>query len=74
MITASDSFNTVDMGDYYAILPVTGEYSVEDYCEGNNGKPVEPGFAYNSGDNEDFLTVEQIRELIEKHVVGQAID
>ncbi len=74
MITASDSFNTVDMGDYYAILPVAGEYSVEDYCKGNNGKPVEPGFAYNSGDNDDFLTVEQIRALIEKHVTGQAID
>lgn len=74
MITASDSFNTVDMGDYYAILPVAGEYSVQDYCEGNGGKPVEPGFAYNSGSNPDFLTVEQIRELIEKHVLGQSID
>lgn len=74
MITASDSFNTVDMGDYYAILPVAGEFSVEDYCKDNGGKPVAPGFAYNSGDNEDFLTVEQIRELIEKHVTGQTVD
>lgn len=74
MITASDSFNTVEMGNYYAILPVAGEYSVKDYCKGNGGKPVEPGFAYNSGSNPDFLTVEQIRDLIEKHVLGQSID
>src|SRR6202000_770328 len=32
MITASDSFNTVDMGSYYAILPTTSIYSAEEYC------------------------------------------
>jgi len=74
MITASDSFNTVDMGDYYAILPVAGDLTVEEYCQQHGGQPVEPGFAYNSGTNPDFLSVEQLRELIEKHVIGQAID
>jgi UDP-N-acetylglucosamine 4,6-dehydratase (inverting) len=74
MITASDSFNTVDMGDYYAILPVGMPQTIEQYCEANGGKPVEPGFAYNSGSNPDFLTVEELRDLIDKHVIGQAID
>lgn len=74
MITASDSFNTVDMGTYYAILPVAGEFSVEEYCREHGGKPVEPGFAYNSGSNPDFLSVEELRALIEQHVVGQSID
>ncbi|WP_298470623.1 UDP-N-acetylglucosamine 4,6-dehydratase (inverting) [uncultured Erythrobacter sp.] len=74
MITASDSFNTVDMGEYYAILPVSADYTIEDYCKDHGGKPVEPGFAYSSGDNPDFLTVEQIRALIKEHVTGQVID
>lgn len=74
MITASDSFNTVDMGDYYAILPMSGEYTMEQYCEKNGGKPVTPGFAYDSGSNPDFLSVDQLRELIDKHVIGQTID
>ena len=74
MITASDSFNTVDMGDYYVILPVSADYTLEEYCRHNGGAPVEPGFAYNSGTNPDFLTVEQIRELIEEYVVGKTID
>ncbi|MDJ0978394.1 MAG: UDP-N-acetylglucosamine 4,6-dehydratase (inverting) [Erythrobacter sp.] len=74
MITASDSFNTVDMGDYYAILPVSAEYTVEDYCARHGGQPVEPGFAYNSGTNPDFLSVEQLRDLIDTHVTGQVID
>ncbi len=74
MITASDSFNTVDMGDYFAILPVAAAYSVEEYCAERGGKPVEPGFAYDSGSNPDFLSVEQIRALVDQHVTGQTID
>lgn len=74
MITASDSFNTVDMGDYYAILPMSGEYTTAEYCQKHGGTPVPPGFAYDSGNNPDFLTVEQLRELIAKHVIGQTID
>jgi UDP-N-acetylglucosamine 4,6-dehydratase (inverting) len=68
MITASDSFNTVDLGRYYAILPAAGQYSVDEYCQRNGGRRVEPGFAYDSGSNSDFLTVPQLRKLIETHV------
>ena len=68
MITTSDSLNTVDLGPYYAILPSTGDQYVEDYMKKRGGTPVEPGFAYNSGTNPDFLTVEQIREQIRQHV------
>lgn len=67
MITSSDSFNTVDLGDYYAILPVGGAYSVEDYCAKRGAKPVPVGFAYNSGSNPDFLSVEQLRQMVTAH-------
>ena len=68
MITASDSFNTVDLGKYFAILPMAADYSREQYCDNNGCKPVEPGFAYNSGTNSDFLSVDQIRSLIREHM------
>lgn len=68
MITASDSFNTVDMGDYYAILPSSGAYSLQDYCAKTGAQPVAPGFSYHSGSNAHFLTVEELRALIETHV------
>jgi len=64
LITASDSLNTVDLGKYFAILPSGGGYSLEAYCKERGAKPVQPGFSYNSGTNPDFLTVEQLRELI----------
>ena len=68
MITASDSMNTVDLGKYYAILPVGARFSRDEYCKKMNAAPVEPGFCYNSGSNTDFLTVVQLRSLIQKEI------
>lgn len=65
MITASDSFNTVDLGRYFAILPMAAKYSVDQYCERLGCPAVEPGYAYNSGTNPHFLTVEQLRAMIQ---------
>lgn len=70
MITSSDSPNTVDVGSYYAILPSGGSFCIDDYCERFGARRVTPGFSYNSGANEDFLSVEQLRELIAEHVTG----
>ena len=68
MITASDSFNTVDIGKYFAILPSAGSYSVQEYCAEAKGTLVKPGFAYDSGSNPHFLSVDQLRALISEHV------
>jgi FlaA1/EpsC-like NDP-sugar epimerase len=68
MITASDSFNTVDLGRYYAILPTTGSVTVDDYCNRFGATRVPVGFSYNSGDNSEFLTVEDLRKLIESQL------
>ena len=64
MITNVDSFNTVDLGDYYAILSQSSPLTPELYCQNMNGKKVPSGFSYNSGTNPQFLSVEQLRTLI----------
>jgi len=68
MITASDSFTTIDLGAYYAILPSDGRVQQLYQEAGINSTSVPDGFAYNSGSNPDFLSVEQLRELICEHV------
>ena len=68
MITASDSFNTYDLGKYYAIIPQVPHFKVEDFMEEHNAKLVEQGFKYNSGENEEWETVESLRKLIKEHV------
>lgn len=68
MITASDSFSCIDLGDYYAILP--SDRSAHAIYEANEKTydNVPPGFAYNSGTNPDFLSIEALRSLIRSHV------
>lgn len=68
MITSSDSFTTVDLGDYYAILPSDGRVQQRYREAGISSQAVPVGFAYNSGSNPEFLSVEQLRVLIHEHV------
>ena len=68
MITASDSFSTIDLGQYYAILPSDGSVQRQYQAAGVQVRSVDPGFAYNSGTNSDFLGVDQLRDLIREHV------
>lgn len=68
MITASDSLNTVDLGDYYAILPSGEFFQRGRYEEEMGAKGVEAGFCYNSGTNENFLAVEELRKLIQEQL------
>ena len=73
MITVTDALNTIEFDDYFVILPSTPLWDVERFrCESNGspGKRREYGFSYDSGTNEQFLTVEELRHLIatELHV------
>ncbi len=66
MITTSDAMNTIDIGKYYAILP-SGSNKMK-YLDHFGGKEVPDEFSYNSGKNEEWITVEEMRELIRKYV------
>jgi UDP-N-acetylglucosamine 4,6-dehydratase (inverting) len=68
MITTSDSFNTIDLGKYYAILSTSGVKSSEFYVKMKSATKVPAGFCYNSGENTKFLAIDQIRSLIKKHL------
>jgi FlaA1/EpsC-like NDP-sugar epimerase len=64
MITSSDSFCTLDLGKYYAVLPASGSSAIEGYVTQYKGTKVPENFAYNSGTNPHFLSVEDLRSLI----------
>lgn len=68
MITSSDSFYTYDLGDYFAILPSQHMWDLDKYIDNFNAKKVELGFRYNSGENNEWVSVEEIRRLIKEHV------
>jgi len=69
MITQTDSLNTIEFEDYFVILPSVELWDVEKFKHESNGQPgkkCEDGFAYNSGTNPNFLSVEELRHLIDK--------
>ena len=69
MITITDALNTLDLGNYYAILPaVSFNHTSEEYIKHHNARYVPEGFHYSSGENSDWETVESIREKIRKYV------
>jgi len=68
MITSSDSFNTWDLGKYYAILPQNPVFNLEEYVNHFNAENVEEGFCYNSGTNSEWETIESLREQIKEYV------
>ena len=70
MITTSDSASTIDLGDYYAILPA-GVPVTDALLAERSATRVPKSFAYNSGTNEHFLTPAELETLIRDHVAPE---
>jgi len=68
MITPSDAFYTYDLGKYFTILPPLMNWSLPDFVKEHNAVKVPEGFAYNSGQNTVWETVNSLRNLIKEHV------
>jgi UDP-N-acetylglucosamine 4,6-dehydratase (inverting) len=66
MITESDSYHTIEFDKYYAIL--TSDAEKEKYLNHFNGVEVPKGFKYNSGTNTQWITVDEMRNLIREFV------
>jgi len=65
MITPEDSRKTYDFGDHFIIYPQVDWWDINrHYTEG--GKRIENGFQYSSDSNDQWLTVEQIKEELKK--------
>ncbi|MFA5805256.1 MAG: UDP-N-acetylglucosamine 4,6-dehydratase (inverting) [Melioribacteraceae bacterium] len=81
MITEADALNTIEFEKYFVILPSVqlGDneqlklWNTEKFrtaSSGKAGKFCEYGFKYNSGTNEWFLSVEELKRLIKENVIG----
>ena len=69
MITDTDSLHTIDIGNYYAILPsVSFSFGEDDYVQHHSAKKVSFGFKYHSGSNTEWETVNSLRTLIKTNV------
>jgi len=70
MCPRDDSYRTLEFDDHYVISPsISFQDELVNYTLNNlgeEGKPVEQGFAYDSGTNEWFLSIEETQDLLEE--------
>jgi UDP-N-acetylglucosamine 4,6-dehydratase len=62
MITKEDAPFTVEFDDFYIILPQININGVWEHYK--DAKRVPPTFEYNSGSNDWWLTIPEMRKLI----------
>ncbi len=67
MISSDDSRNTLEFDNCYIIKP---QFKWWDSKNHMNGKPVPEGFSYSSNTNPNFLTIDQMKELIKSQITG----
>ena len=63
MITRDDSRMTYEYEKHYIIYPHFDWWNSQNYMT-PGGKLVEEGFEYDSGENGEWLSIEQLRELL----------
>ena len=68
MITSSDSYYTYDLGKYYTILPSNHKWKLNEFIDNFKATKVKPGFQYNSAENEEWESINDLRQLIKEHV------
>jgi UDP-N-acetylglucosamine 4,6-dehydratase (inverting) len=68
MITPTDALCSVEFEKYFVILPSINLWDVNKFAQTFGGNFCKPGFSYNSGENTEWLNVEEIRTLIRDHV------
>lgn len=64
MITKEDAPNTIEFKDFYIVLPQIRMENKDITKYYPQAKKVAPDFEYNSGNNDRWLTVEEMRKLI----------
>ncbi|WP_342531951.1 UDP-N-acetylglucosamine 4,6-dehydratase (inverting) [Lysinibacillus sp. FSL R5-0849] len=63
MIMEDDARHTLEFDDYYVIQPELAWFAKEQL---NGGKALSDGFAYTSDNNTEWLTIEQLKDLVEE--------
>ena len=69
MVSEYESFTTVKRDKYYIITPIDDKWDYKEYCQKTGATKVENGFEYNSGSNTDWLSVDDIKKLIEQEEI-----
>ena len=64
MISSDDAINTLEFDTHFVIQPAHPWWDNLEYIKINGGRHVEDGFTYSSGNNTQWLTIDELRKMI----------
>ena len=67
LITVDDARKTLEFKDHFVIQPDFGWWTKQEHLEQIGGRRCPDGFAYSSGSNTEWLTVDQLRQMIDEY-------
>ncbi|MHC4199218.1 MAG: UDP-N-acetylglucosamine 4,6-dehydratase (inverting) [Planctomycetota bacterium] len=75
MVPADEAWHTFEFEDHFVIQPSQWWFEdSEDALRKRGGRPCEPGFLYGSGTNTEWLSVEDLRELVSEYCAEHGIE
>ena len=64
MLCETEGGRVVKRGRYFVVCPQMGRWTPDDYCRETGAVRLEKSFAYASGGNTEWMSVEQITALL----------
>lgn len=70
IISQADAPNTLEFDNHFVIAPTLPIWDIDEYLKTFKGQKVDPFFQYNSGSNDEFLSVEGIRGEVDVKLIN----
>lgn len=67
LVPADEAWHTLEFADHFVIQPTQAWWSHGEYFAAEGGRPCPAGFSYSSGNNSHWLSVEDIRSLVDRY-------
>ena len=67
LINSYEAKNTLELKNYYVILPTNDIKKIDRYCKKNTAKKVTESFCYTSKNNKDYLSINGLKQLMKNN-------
>ncbi len=73
LVPADEAWHSLEFDDHFVIQPTQTWWDQEDSLKKSGGKLCPTGFCYGSGDNSNWLSIDQLRDLVDQYRSEQTV-
>ena len=67
LISSAELKDTISSNDHFVVLSNSTTKEIMEYCKGKNYKKVNNDFTYNSGTNKNFLSLNELKKIVDAY-------